>query len=583
MTSINTQRLHLNTDDGIQNDNGNHANTTFNLAKANIGCLSNQLLSVSLIKAVLPITLDAIGYNQDDKIAFTMKIVDSNFVDQVLNCYITRNTLDIPPYNATRPTEFKFPITYLDSPITLQDTLNEILASQYAGSSGLKLIITPSSGRTVVQFDSGTVTELVFDNSFVVAGRANYNKPGQRLFTALGINTFDNLEMGQLISAETIFKGGNGGIDAGTNVDLAFQLSLFHPPLNLVSNLGLDSASSNSGGSRNNILAGIQIEVEDQSRGIECTHIGGDAPLGGDAPPDPDPPSLFNGVPADTQAFSIFNATYYIFYKDYKYYIHNFANNTTAAGVAFGAGTSVMTEIPTGQTINMGYVNPSNDSVYLNVGTNWYKYSYTLSNGVASFTFVYVQTNAWWFGSGWPNSGWTGSLPQSNADNMRFYNNGTYDPTFTQYGGTGQQFNGLPHNLGGISIRKDDTLKGWAFKGDKYYELSITYSETGIGTSLIGLYASGGALVSSGTLPSASVSSVSASVSSSATGTTLVVSKSSSLINHINYSVGASHKIVSSNSVSTLNLILESADGDPKFCDGNIYYEIEFKTYDTLS
>tara|TARA_B110000285_G_scaffold105427_1_gene119974 strand:- start:459 stop:1478 length:1020 start_codon:yes stop_codon:yes gene_type:complete len=265
--SINTQRLHLNTNDA-ENVEGNHANSIFNLAKANINCLSGQELSISLIKAVLPITMDAFGY-MEDKVAFTMYIIDSTFPPKLLKCFITADDLDIPPYATITPDEFRFPITYLDSPLSIQDTLNKILASQYSGSPAVQFIIRKDSKRTSVQFDSATATELRFDNDYVVNGRSNYNLPAQRLFTALGINTFNSPELSSIVPAETIFKGGNGGIDSGTNVFYEYQLSVYHPPLNLVSNLSLDSASSNKGGARNNILAGIQIDIQDQSREME--------------------------------------------------------------------------------------------------------------------------------------------------------------------------------------------------------------------------------------------------------------------------------------------------------------------------
>ena len=210
--------------------------------------------------------------------------------------------------------------------------------------------------------------------------------------------------------------------------------------------------------------------------------------------------NIFNGVPIDTQAFSIFDATYYIFYKDYKYYIYNYATNTTSAGVAFGNGTSVMSQIPTGQTINMGYVDAPNSWIYINVGSNWYKYSYTLSSGIPTFTYIQTISNSSWFGGGMPTSGWDGLAPYSNGINMWLFNGSSYNQF--AYGGTGQPFDGLPHDIGCIDIRIDDTFKGWAFKGDKYYEISLTYSEIGGGTSLIGRRPNGGTLVSSGTIPS---------------------------------------------------------------------------------
>ena len=582
MTSVNTQRIHLNTLDAELVDD-NHANAVFNLAKANIQCLCNQELSISLVKAVLPITLDAFGFNDDSQIAFTMKIVDSAFTDQVLKCFITKDTYDIPPYSATRPTVFKFPITYLDSPLSIQDILNKILASQYSGSSGVSLIIIKDSKRTAVQFDTATATELIFDNSYAVQGRTNYNKPAQKLFTALGINTFNSPELPTIVAPETIFKGGNGGIDAGTNVFLEYQLSMYHPPINVVSNLMLDSASSNGGGARNNILAGIQIDVQDQSRVMECTHIGGDAP------PDPDPPSIFNGVPADTNSAVSLTGNLIMFIKDYKYYIHNISANTTDAGVDFGAGTSILTEIPTGLVSWMTTRLSTTDEISLLFSdSNIYFYNFTISNNIPTFTFDRVRTQSFAFGGtgsysvGLPLSGEidTGGL---NAEGNQWYKwdgsttnaGGSCRLSASTYGGAGQDLVGLPSDLDSAYVNISNPTTGYAFKGSNYYELSFTNGVNATETTL-GRIITGASLVSSGTI------NVSAGVASSATGSTIIVSKSSSLINHINHSVGNSHKIVSSNSVSNLTLTLETNDGMPKFSDRNIYYEIEFKTYDSI-
>lgn len=565
MTSVNTQRIHLNTMDAELFDN-NHASAVFNLAKANIQCLCNQELSISLVKAVLPITLDAFGFNNDATIAFTMKIVDSAFTDQVLKCFITKDIYDIPPYSAIRPTVFKFPITYLDSPLSIQDTLNKILASQYAGSSGVSLIIIKDSKRTAVQFDSATATELIFDNSYAVQGRVNYNKPAQKLFTALGINTFNSPQLPTIVPPETIFKGGKGGIDGGTNVFLEYQLSLYHPPINVVSNLMLDSASSNGGGARNNILAGIQIDVQDQSRVMECTHIGGDGP------PDPTPNPIFFGVPHGHQASGVFlndpTITYFFYYDgvDNKVYKHDGASNTTTIH-DIGSGTNqFFPGLPTNQAMDRAVYSP-NGLVYVkwenSPGVFFQKgYSSPTVNPGATSTPSDALHDA-----KTSNASYAISIKPSSLV-VKLPNNGwAIDHEYNQgsWGGTTTPYNGLPQtqhrSLNMIPSNNNQVLV--------FYDTGIVYT-IDLSTQLT---------VSSA--PYGSVAAV-APVASSATGSTIVVSKSSSLINHINHSVGNSHKIVSSNSVSNLTLTLETNDGMPKFSDRNIYYEIEFKTYDSI-
>lgn len=573
MTSVNTQRIHLNTNDAELVD-GNHANATFNLAKANLQCLCNQELSISLVKAVLPITIDAFGYNDDDTVAFTMKIIDSSFADQVLKCFITKDTYDIPPYAATRPTVFKFPVSYLESPLSIQDILNKILASQYSGSSNISLIILKDTKRTAVQFDSGTITELVFDNSYVVKGRTNYNKPAQRLFTALGINTYDGEDVGGLVPTETIFKGGNGGIDTGTNVSFQYQLSLYHPPINLVSNLMLDSASSNGGGAKNNILAGIQIDVEDQSREMECTHIGsGGTP---DPDPDPEPNPIFFGVPHDHQASGLFPSDptiSYFFYYDgtvNKVYKHDSTSNTTTIHDIGSGANQLFPGLPTNQAMDRALFTQNVLFVKWKPPTGSYRQmrytnSTTASGGQVSSPSDVEQQAAT------ANNSYSVLINSVNTFAVQLPQSGfAIDHAYTtgNWGGTTTPYTGLPQT----GHRSMAMLIGFNGMVQVFYDTGIVYtidlsSQTVVASAPYGSVAS--------------VASV-AAVASSATGTTVIASKSSSLINHINHSVGNSHKIVSANSVSNLTLILENDSGGEKYSDSNIYYEIEFKTYDSI-
>ena len=70
--ATNTIRLHLNTADGEleEVDNvKNHANCKFNLARATISAISDQILSIALVKAVIPSNTTSIGYD-NNKAAF---------------------------------------------------------------------------------------------------------------------------------------------------------------------------------------------------------------------------------------------------------------------------------------------------------------------------------------------------------------------------------------------------------------------------------------------------------------------------------------------------------------------------------
>ena len=130
----------------------------------------------------------------------------------------------------------------------------------------------------------------------------------------------------------------------------------------------LDSASSNGGGAKNNILAGIQIDVEDQSREMECTHIGsGGTP---DPDPDPDPNPIFFGVPHDHQASGIFPSDptiSYFFYYDgtvNKVYKHDSTSNTTTIHDIGSGANQLFPNLPTNQAMDRA-VYSSNGNIYI--------------------------------------------------------------------------------------------------------------------------------------------------------------------------------------------------------------------------
>jgi len=227
--------------------------------------------------------------------------------------------------------------------------------------------------------------------------------------------------------------------------------------------------------------------------------------------------NIFNGVPIDTNSAVSLTGNLIMFIKDYKYYIHNISANTTDAGVDFGAGTSILTQIPTGLVSWMTMrVIAINEIRMLFSDGKVYNYTFTISNNLPTFTFDVVVTQSAAFGGtgsysvGLPISGEidTGGF---NADGNQWYKwDGTSTNTggnciltaFT-YGGSGQDLVGLPSDLDSAYVNISNPTTGYAFKGSNYYELSFT---NGVNTSekTVGRIITGGTLVSSGTLPSAS-------------------------------------------------------------------------------
>ena len=295
-----SKRIHLNTDDGIKSK-GNHAHTTFDLSTANLSCESNQRLSISLIKAVLPVDLDAIGYNDDSITTFTLQVKDPTMAGNsgaILNIHITRSLYQIAPYNATTPVrDYYFPLSYLDSPMSILEVLNEIIEKQYPPSVDQLVFFSINTTSLSVEVIMGAgVVSVTLDNAYVTKGNAKYNDTARLLWTTLGIATEVPTR-----AVNTPFPIKTQWTPIGnTNLELPYQVSYNHPPINLISDLSLDSISSNLNGARNNILSGIQINIADQSRNIAPLLTGGEDPI--PTPPTPLPdieitylaPSQFN-------------------------------------------------------------------------------------------------------------------------------------------------------------------------------------------------------------------------------------------------------------------------------------------------
>ena len=171
-----SKRIHLNTDDGIKSK-GNHAHTTFDLSTANLSCESNQRLSISLIKAVLPVDLDAIGYNDDSITTFTLQVKDPTMAGNsgaILNIHITRSLYQIAPYNATTPVrDYYFPLSYLDSPMSILEVLNEIIEKQYPPSVDQLVFFSINTTSLSVEVLMGAgVVSVTLDNAYVTKGNA---------------------------------------------------------------------------------------------------------------------------------------------------------------------------------------------------------------------------------------------------------------------------------------------------------------------------------------------------------------------------------------------------------------------------
>ena len=239
--ATNTIRLHLNTADGEleEVDNvKNHANCKFNLARATISAISDQILSIALVKAVIPSNTTSIGYD-NNKASFGIGDV---------KLFITSSKTVLPVSGA----DVYIPLTFIHGPKEILDLLNSI-----------HKINNPTEGCLVIDEIDKTLkidplypsTNYRINNRYFIKSNPLFSVIGLKIAQILGINTDTDVD-------ETVFGA------TPKNLDILYQVGLAQVPLKLATNLGLDSVLSGIG-SRNNILSNIPINISNQSQVID--------------------------------------------------------------------------------------------------------------------------------------------------------------------------------------------------------------------------------------------------------------------------------------------------------------------------
>ena len=239
--ATNTIRLHLNSADGILEtieDVKNHADCKFDLSRAGIAAISDQILSIALVKAIIPSNTTSIGYDN----------FKASFGVGNVKLYITSSKIILPILG----NDVYMPITYVDGPKEILDLLNSIHLANNPGTGGLVIDEINNTLKIDPLFPSSF---FVIDNSYFIKGNANFSVIGLKIAQILGINTDTDVD-------ETTFGA------TEKNTDIQYQVALAQPPLKLATNLGLDSVLSGIG-SRNNILSNIPINISNQSQVID--------------------------------------------------------------------------------------------------------------------------------------------------------------------------------------------------------------------------------------------------------------------------------------------------------------------------
>ena len=235
---MDTRRLYLNskdTDTPYVLNNGLHVS----VKEANISCLPDQNLSVSLVRAEFPVTLEAV--NRTTKIgnspAKNISLLTYSFNGTVYRLYFN----DYLNVNGTIA-------NHTNMLWTLQTKINNIVDKINLDVGSIVLKYNDENGTTTNRLTSDA--SITFD----------YTQSSKKVLIALGLHTDVNTVI-------------NNTSQAPYEYNLASTLPLLY----IASNLSVTSFTSKNGGNIQNILASVPLTIDSQITGYKllASSVGG--------------------------------------------------------------------------------------------------------------------------------------------------------------------------------------------------------------------------------------------------------------------------------------------------------------------
>ena len=248
-----TRRIHLNTNhaDPMRNEN-NHNARRFPLQRGKFGCYSDQTLSISTLKAIIPFTVALFENSEYEPL---IKIVTTDVLtgSDNLTLYATDNKTVRPVNGGGLGTFISF--NYRSSIEDILGIFNEQLQAY-----GVATTLIGSDSNNIVVASNAT-DEVGFDNRYwsPLLNSPLYRRSNERLARILGINT-NTTELFTILEPHA----------NATNRIVKWPMSMYLPPLLLNTDLSTDSVSSNTnfgGGIISMIMAepaitGVDYEID---------------------------------------------------------------------------------------------------------------------------------------------------------------------------------------------------------------------------------------------------------------------------------------------------------------------------------
>lgn len=231
---MNSKRLHLCTQDGEQNDDENQADTFWDLSRAKISCLSNESLSIALLKTIINPDINVINNNISLKLTSTEAAVAPYTTATPFNIYFNTNEYNMPTL-ASATYDCNIPLNYKENTDLIIQIINELLDIRAGGTAITKLSIDKYTNKLTTNNNTNSIE---FANDF---------PESNNIFRILGVNT-NTLES----------KTSMGAVN--TNRDISFQTGDYKAPLLIKSNLPLDSVCSNKN-INNTILGSVPFNI----------------------------------------------------------------------------------------------------------------------------------------------------------------------------------------------------------------------------------------------------------------------------------------------------------------------------------
>lgn len=281
MSGLKTKTIYLNTSDILTSED-NHCDATFDVSKFGLLATSNQRLSLSLRRCVLPTRttyLDASG------VGYIMEFISNEpftvarparagvTVGSIIKLAISNNVFQ-PPFVVNGDILMAIPFYIQNGVDDLINHLNAGLDFRYADGTNAECVFQMDHESGIVGVSGSPTDKISIDNTFFMPFFENtFTLQGQRIAEILGINTDHSLA-----PADFTILSVNEALTQNRDPEVTFTAFIGSEGVLLTTNLNLDSFCSVANGVTN-VLSNIPTTLGVTNQFYQLQQDGGETIL----------------------------------------------------------------------------------------------------------------------------------------------------------------------------------------------------------------------------------------------------------------------------------------------------------------